>query len=382
MRKFWPFLYYAFIFASFASYGPFLVLYYQELGFTGSQIGLLTGVTPLITLIASPLLTGLADAKRVHRLVMSLGLFFGASTLVLVPFFHAFLPILVLIVLLVICYSPISALADSATMHMLGDQRDQYGRIRLGGTIGFGVAAAIAGGVIEQNGLRSAFWVAAGAMLIALLLSQPLVHDPRHTKDSDQGSMRKLLTNPRWLLFLAAAFAGGVGTSSTNTYLLSFMNELGASETLMGFTLTLGTISELPVLFFGNRLVRRLTPYRLFLLGLVITGGRFLFFGMATSPAWILVLQLLAGLTFGAMWLGGVAYSYACAPTGLSASAQGMFGAMVFGIGAAVGNFSGGLLLTSLGGRGMYLTLGLVILAIVGITAFFQSRLPAEESNQ
>lgn len=367
MKKITPFIYYILIFGSFASFGPFMVLFYQELGFTGAQIGLIAGITPLIMLFAAPFWTGIADRNRSHRLVMSLALLVTAMVISLFPFFRTYLPILLLAIGMQIFFSPISALADSATMYMLGDQRDQYGRVRLGGTIGFGAAAWIAGSVVENHGLRIAFWIGASLMLAAFLVSQKMVHDPTPPNKDNQRDLRKLLTNPSWLIFLLLAFAGGIGTAATNTYLLPFLAELGAGESLMGIIITVGTVFEFPVLFFGSRLVRRFTPYRLFILGLLVTGGRFLLFGFSTSPTWIIVLQIFAGFTFGAMWLAGVAHAYASAPPGYTASAQGMLSAMVFGIGAAVGNFSGGLLLEALGGRGMYLTLGTAILAIVAL---------------
>ena len=365
MKKIWPFLYYIFIFLGFASYGPFLVLYYQSLGFTGAQIGLVAGITPLILLFAAPLWTGWADRHRTHRLVMSVALLLMAVLIAILPTLRAYLPIVLLLFAFQFFYAPISALADSATLYMLGDQRDQYGRVRVGGTLGFGVGALIAGTVVENAGLRSTFWFASAMFLMCLLISQKLQHDPTHVGSRAQSGTRQLLTNPAWLIFLLLAFAGGIGTVVTYTYLFSFLDELGASESLMGITLTVGTIFELPVLFFGSYLVRRFKPYPLFILGLVITGARFLLFGMATAPAWIIVLQVFSGLTFGAMWLGAVAYAHENALPGYSASAQGMLNAMVFGIGAAAGNFFGGLLLDALGVAGMYFTFGIVILAIV-----------------
>lgn len=57
--------------------------------------------------------------------------------------------------------APVSSLVNSATMYMLGNEKDLYGRIRLGGTIGFGIAASIVGVLVKNHGLKMAFWIAA-----------------------------------------------------------------------------------------------------------------------------------------------------------------------------------------------------------------------------
>ena len=62
MQKIWPFSLNFVFFAGVAFVLPFMVLYYQSLGLSGAEIGLLVGLTPLITLFGAPLWTGLADA--------------------------------------------------------------------------------------------------------------------------------------------------------------------------------------------------------------------------------------------------------------------------------------------------------------------------------
>jgi PPP family 3-phenylpropionic acid transporter len=90
-----------------------------------------------------------------------------------------------------------------------------------------------------------------------------------------------------------------------------------------------------------------------------------------------MLLQLFAGLTFPAMWVAGVSYADDNAPAGMGATAQGLFGAMVFGFGMAMGGFLGGLLLANLGGQGMYLVVGVIVLAIVALS-WIGERLLAE----
>lgn len=378
MRTIWPFIFNALLFAGFAFVVPFMVLYYQSVGFTGAQIGLLTGITPLITLLGAPLWTTLADATRRHRLIMSLVILAGAITIFTFPFLNTFAPILMVAILFNAFFAPLTSFVDSATMFMLGDKKEQYGRVRLGGTFGFGIAAPLAGVLVQTYGLKMAFWGCAILLLMALIVSQKLAHNPQKASGTTGQGVRTLVTNPRWLLFLAVAFAGGLGIAGTNTYLFPYLKELGASESIMGLALTLGTIFEIPVLFFGYRLLHRFKPYGLYMLAMVLTGLRLLAFAASGTPNLVLFIQLLNGLTFPAMWMAGVAYADEHAPAGLSTAAQGMFGAMVFGFGTAVGGFIGGPLLDNVGGRGLYLVFGGIVLVIVAIAALVQWLLPAE----
>ncbi len=381
MNKTWPFTFNFLIFAAFAFSMPFMVLYYQRAGFTGAQIGLVTGITPLITLLSTPLWTTLADATRRHRLSMSLALLIGAITIAAFPFLNIFGPIVLMAILLNVALAPVTSFADSAAMFMLADKKELYGRIRLGGTFGFGVAAAIAGILVQGYGLNLAFWGSAALLLLAFIVSQKLAYSPLRVSGSTGQGVRALLVNGRWLLFLTMAFAGGLALAGTNTYLFPYLKDLGANESTMGFALTLGTLSEIPVFFFGNRLLRRFKSQGLLRLAMVLTGVRLLAFAAASTPELVLMIQLLNGLTFPAMWVAGVAYADEHAPVGLSATAQGMFGAMVFGFGAAVGGFVGGLLLESQGGRGLYLVFGVVVLMTVAMVTLVQSRLPKPKTS-
>lgn len=381
MKKIWPFSFNVLSFASFAFVAPFIVLYYQNLGFTGTQIGLLTGIVPLITLVSAPLWTGLADATHRHRLILSLGILGVVAAAAVIPLLSGFVPVFAAMVLLYIFFAPITPLADSATMFMLGDEKEMYSRIRLGGTIGFGVAAYISGLFVQNYGLKFAFWGFASLLFLNLFFSQKLTFGQPEADIPARGRARSLLTNPRWILFLITAFAGGVGMAAYNNYLFPYMKELGASESTMGLALTFGMISEIPILFFGNRLIKFFKPYRLLLLSMVVTGLRLILFAVSGTPALVLASNLLNGLTFPAMWVAGVTYADENAPAGMSATAQGLFSAMVMGFGVAVGGFTGGLLLDKVGGRTLYYIFGAAVLAIIAIVALIWRQLPADKAN-
>ena len=378
MKKTAPFTFYFMYFAALACLAPFVVLFYQQLGFTGSQIGFLAGMAPLITLVSTPLWTGVADATRRHRLLMSLAIVGAFATALVFPSLRTLGPVVLILVLFSFFAAPVAPFADSATMNMLAGQKDQYGRVRLGGTFGWGIAALFAGIAVQAYGLRVAFWGYAALMFLALLVCQRFVFSRAAPGVSLRGGVHTLMANRRWVLFLALAFVGGVGFAAVNTYLFAYMQDLNASKTTMGLALTLSTLAELPVLFFADRLLKRFKAHGLFVLAMVVTGIRLLLYAAVSFPGGVLVFQILNGFTFPAAWVGGVTYADESAPPAMSATAQGLFSAMVFGFGAAAGGLLGGLLLESIGGRGMYLVIGIAVLVGTAIITLMERRLPAE----
>lgn len=365
MKKFWPFSFYFLYFAAASSLFPFFVIFYQELGYSGTQIGLLTGIPPLITIIAAPFGTGLADSTRRHKLVMGIGLFVGISMIVMLPFLRIFGLVFTAVILNNIFMSPIGSLGDSATLTMLGEERAMYGRIRLGGTLGWGLFAPIAGLLVQNYGLKIAFWSFSIIMAINLFVSQKFDFGAPAENTSSNGGIKTLLSNKAWIFFLLTAFLGGLGAFSVASYLYPYMAELGAVESQMGFASLIATMTELPIFFFGHRLIRRFKSHTLFITAIVLMGIRALLFSAASTPTMVYFVQALGGTMFPLLWLAGVTYADENAPAGLKSTAQGLFSAMSFGFGSAVGGFVGGILLANIGGRSMFFVFGIAILILI-----------------
>jgi MFS family permease len=85
---------------------------------------------------------------------------------------------------------------------------------------------------------------------------------------------------------------------------------------------------------------------------------------------------LINGFTFAALWVAGVSYINENAPPGLLATTQGVFGAVVFGFGAAGGGFIGALLLEQFGGGLMYASFGAMMLVMLIAYILFERQLP------
>lgn len=332
------FLYYA----AAATLLPFLTIYYEDLGLSGTQIGVLASVPPLLSLVSAPVWGVVSDMRKQRKLSLLIAIS-GAILLALVlSVVRGFVWLIPAVMLFSFFVSPIMPLVDTTTISLLGGQKERYGRLRLWGAIGWGVAAPVVGWMIETDSAVWSFWAYSGLMALGLLIALS-VPETGQAHAASQTDLRISLAGPRWFLFLIIAFAGGMSLSMISNFLFLFLRQLGADEFSLGLTLTVATLSELPILFFSNRLLARWNEQQLIGAALLFFAVRALAYSFIGVPWLALLIQLLHGPTFSLMWIAGVAYADRLAPVGLEATAQGLFSGVMLGVGSAAGAFLGGL---------------------------------------
>jgi len=353
---------YFLFYGAWAAFIPFLPLYYQSLGYKGGQIGLLTSLVPLITLVGAPVWSGLADATHRHRAVL-LGAMVGAMGAVGVILGVRTLGWLALGVGAYAFFNaPIIPLVDHSVLTMLGERRSEYGKIRLWGAVGWGLSGPLAGWLAGRFGATAPFGLYLAVMALAWAVTAGLNISPGAGSGNYWKDARRLLQEGRWWFFLLVVFFAGVAGSTVNNYLFLYMAELKAPQTLMGLALAVATVSEVPALFFSSRLVNRLGARGVVLMALGAYIVRLLLYSVSQAPWQVLLIQLMHGLTFASLWAAGVAYAHELAPPGLGATAQGVFNATLMGLGAITGALTGGFLLERLGGAGMFRVVALAVL--------------------
>ncbi|MCB0240747.1 MAG: MFS transporter, partial [Anaerolineae bacterium] len=333
----------------------------------------LTAIPPLIALFAASLWGGLADATHQHRRLLGLAMAGAIVCVLALSQASSFLLLGVLIVGYAFFFAPINPLVDNSAMEMLGERKNQYGQLRLWGAIGWGVSAPLIGRLVETHGLRWSFLGYALIMALGLVVILRLPISETSIGSSFWHGFRVLMARRRWILFLIVVFVAGLGAGILNNYLFLYMNQLGASETLMGLALTVATLSELTVFALSGRMLQRWGTGRMLAASIVAMVIRMLAYSVVTTPWAVLVIQLLHGFTFAALWTAGVSYANSAAPRGMGATAQGVFSGVTMGLAAATGAFVGGWLYQGVGPVLMFRWAGIGI-ALALLVAALASR--------
>ena len=358
---------YLLYFGAYAYYIPYINVYLEGLGLSGSEIGLVRSLPSLVGIVAAPIWGFISDALNVRRRLVIIGL--ASSTLVLLLFSRAthLVWLIFLASLYALMIAPVVPMLTSMTLEQLGEKRVEYGQTRLWGAVGWGIMAPLAGWLIHNLGVSWIFYGYTILAAIGLMLATRLPAAGAGLEGAPIESVRLLLSDRKLQVFLVSVFLAGVGSAVSTNFLVLFLKQLGGSEALYGLSLTVTTLSEIPVYFFAATLLRRFR-IRSVILGALAGYVTYLFLcAQLVNPIWVLPVQLLLGGTFGALWTSGVEYMERLAPPALRATAQSLFGSVFMGLGHAAGAVVGGALYDGVGPVATFRLTGLVVLVGLGL---------------
>lgn len=370
--RFWASAFYFAFFAASGSFVPFLNAHYQQSGIPLQQIGLLAALPMLMNLFANPLWAAAADAFRLHGRLLTLSMMLAIPAAWLLAHAGGFWALAGLALVYAFAAAPIISLGDHAVTEALGPARYEYGRLRIWGAVGFGLSAWAGGSLMEHFGIQQS--VLAYVLMMGLgVFAAAHLPKPRLAEAAPfWKGVQILSTDRRWYSFLGGVFLAGIGFSAINNYLILYMRSLGAGEGLFGLGTAIAGVSELPIFFFSTQIIRRWSPRGLIGAAFGALALRLLLISLVRDPKLILLLQLLHGPSFSAVWAAGVNYSSEIAPPGLGASAQSLFGAVLFALAGIVGAYSGGQIFQHWGPTVLFQ--GAAFLVLCGGLVFWSGR--------
>ena len=348
-----PKLFYFCWFAAMGFYIPYVGLYYRQAGLDLAQIGLLVALPGLLQIVATPLWGLIADGLQIHRILLPLAVAGTLPPVLLTGHTGAFELLLGLVACLAVFTAPVTPLADSATLALLGDQRSRYGAQRVWGAVGWGLSTLVAGALVERMGLTIAFpsyaLIAALAVVVALLL--PRASLPRVDLRSAALAMAHDI---RWARFLGSVFLVGCCNSAINGFLTLYLQDLGAGGEQIGLAIAIASVSELPVMALAPLVLRRWSARPLLICAALIYALRAGIYVVAPNLGWALTAQMLHGPGFAALWTGGVDEAQRLAPKGMEVTAQSLFGTLFFGVATAIASAIAGWIYRDLGSGALF----------------------------
>ncbi|MCP4654724.1 MAG: MFS transporter [bacterium] len=361
----------------FGIFFPYYSLYLDEaLGLSGTQIGVVMAMIPLVSLIVQPLWGHLADRTGSRPAVLA-GLATAAAIAYLLlsgagGFSSAWLGTAAL----AIFATTVLPLVTAVSMAAVRTRTHSYGFIRMWGTAGFLVTvvlfplvlkhleAAPLAGALPWHGLA---WIFPATALLSLMAAGVALLLPRTEAvvvRAESGAGRQLLRHPPVVRLVFLVFAVHLFMQGPINLFPLYIVDRGGDVESIGRMWIFMLLLEIPLIGFTGHTLRRLGARGLLTVGVVAEGVRWGICAMTTNMALIAAVQLLHGVGIAGIMVGAPLYLEQAVPERLRATGQAVISAAGFGAGAAVSNAGAGWLLEHLGASAPYAVAGLGCLVL------------------
>jgi MFS family permease len=399
-----------------STWGRFGVIYYNEVAhLTPEQIGILQGITPLISFLMMPLWGALADyclqsRKQVYLFCKGMGTLCLMVLYVLQRrqpsgqdiSFH-----IILICISGMSFFRASGVLDAFVLDYLGtSHRGLYGTIRLWTAISWGLGAVIMGCMTDQFGFGVNFILFGGMMLTTMTVvgvglparskkeqarydarSRVIAENYTHRQEEvastllispaghpSPGVLISALCRVPVMMWLFQVIVVGAGMALVDSFLFVYLqNDLHASTKLCGLTVGVTVLFELPIFHYSELLLQKVGHDALFATSMAAYVIRAFGYTLLTESTlyWILPLEVLHGITFACMWIAAIDFSAAVAPEQWSTTVQTFLSASFGCFGNVVGSVLGGWVLQHYSAKIMYRCMGCVVFGTLVLHMIF-----------
>jgi len=341
---------------------PYFNLYCYDLGFSGLQIGVLSGLRSL-SMVIFPLIWGvLADRLNIRRPIYILCNIVSTAVWVLFLLTVEFWPMLIVTAFYGMFYAPIISFLEAVTMDVLGAEKKSYGRIRAWGSISFIVMVLVLGKIIDLYSVDIILvLILAGSLMLAVIsVGIPAIQAP--TKNLLTPGAGSLLEK-RVIVFLFCAFLMLVSHGAYYGFFSIHLANMGYGSTFIGITWALASTAEILVMIKSDKIFSQFSLENVLFFSFLVAAVRWMILFFAQSATLILLSQVLHAVTYGTFHMASILYIDRLAPEKAKTLGQAVNNALTYGLGLMVGFFVNGYVYEITGSFTLFLMSSLIAVA-------------------
>lgn len=319
--------------------GPYLAVFLYEKGYSGAQIGLLLGAMPITILIFQPLWSYLSDVFNTRKRLLLFGSIGAGLAALGLGYAPSFWVAFICAVLLAAMQAPLMPISNALVLDYLEETQkpDDYSLIRLWGSLAFAVSSMLIGGLFIDQLLVYFAWLVAVMYFLQAGLSLSLSEWGLEYSHSDFKRLDFLTKNPSFAVFLLGSVFIGATINVVLNYQTLFLQFIGASSWMVGSTIALQALIEMPMMAAVPFLLKRFSMRRIIFVGAMVLPIRWFLYIFIENPNWVLPTQILHSVAVVGFMVIGVSFIDKHISPKWRATGQGLYNAATSGIGAAIG---------------------------------------------
>ncbi|MEY2408629.1 MAG: hypothetical protein QOF48_1299 [Verrucomicrobiota bacterium] len=360
---------------------PLIFGYLPSLGFSPAEQSWILNAFPIAAIVGMFFSNQFADRNFAAEKFLAFSHLVGGLAILGCGFCKEFWPFFSLMLIHCLLYVPTISITNSIAFAAMKDARQEFGIVRMGGTIGWilaawpfafifvdwdAVRAANPAGLVDwiskalshpltgdaaKAATRWTYVVAGVVSLLLALFSLTLPHTPPR-KAATGGEERlawleamKLLAHPfvlvLWLVTFVDSFVHNCYFNWTGTF-LSAPTSAGGVGIPSNWTMpvmSIGQVAEILTMFILGATLKRLGWRTTMIVGILGHAARFAVYAfLPQHQGMIIVVQILHGICYAFFFATVYIFVDEYFPKNVRASAQGLFNVMILGVGALVAN--------------------------------------------
>jgi len=290
-------LLYAFMYMVFSVYNTFIPVYFDNLGYTKSFIGILFATGAIVSIITQPLWGIAGDRAKTKNTVLKAAIAGSAILFALHPLSNNYLYLILVMVLFTFFQSPILPLTNAITLEYINEnQRIRFGPIRTAGTVGYAMISLLAGIFVEKN-LYRIFILYFILSIVILYFTYKIPTVKGHQSRSNKVSFSELFKNRELMILLAFNLVIWTTMQIYSTFFPIYFKQIGANNTLLGAAIFLSAISEVPFLIYADRIIDKAGIKVVLISSALIMGVRWLILSIVENIYIVFLLCTLHGVS-------------------------------------------------------------------------------------
>ena len=356
---------------------PLIFGYLPALGFSAWQQSLILNAFPAAAILAMFFSNQFADRNFAAERFLAVSHLIGGVAIIGCAFVTNFWLFFACMLVHCVFYVPTISITNSVAFASMKDAQEEFGIVRMGGTIGWIAAAwpplfllvdwakveaaqtkglidwlgAVFGSPLEGRAMQDAsswtYVVAGAASLLLAGFSLGLPHTPpKPASDSDDSlawlKSMKLLKHPfvavLWLVTLVDSFVHNCYFNWTGR----FLPTVGIPGNWVTQVMSIGQIAEILTMGVLGYFLKALGWRTTLIIGVLGHAARFAVFafcGSADYKVLIITVQVLHGICYAFFFATVYIFVDEYFPKDIRTSAQGLFNLMILGVGALLAGF-------------------------------------------
>jgi len=361
---------------------PLIFGYLPGLGFSVFQQSLILNAFPVAAIVGMFFSNQFADRHFAAERFLAFSHLIGGLAMLALGFVTDFTMFFILMAVHCLLYVPTISITNSIAFASMKDAQKEFGLVRMGGTIGWILAAwpftfilvdwesvraanpqgmvewmgAVLGNGLTGDALKSAtkwtYIVAGIASLLLAAFSLTLPHTPPKKSSDTDGPQTlawleavKLLRLPfvmvLWLVTFVDSFVHNCYFNWTGSFLAASTSAggVGIPGNWVMPVMSVGQIAEILTMFLLGITLKKLGWRTTMIVGILGHAARFAVYAFfPENQALIILIQILHGVCYAFFFATVYIFVDEYFPKDVRSSAQGLFNVMILGAGALVAN--------------------------------------------